>query len=190
MIQINILSVLWKRRFKVYKQRGVGLSWLMHDGTTVPWTSPCVSGIYKYEISYTVSGILWLKYCREIPCTGFSPVSDYETVIRPKMWSRKFRALRHTRELHYGVDYIDPLILHTLLIHAKIRAKLLKHFVPLYLRLCVLHGCNRLDGSGRRRTDTTDYDISPKIRGVSTHLRVCWYLVPHMLAPLSSLVRS
>ena len=57
-IQINILSVLWKRRFKVYKQRRVGLSWLMHDGTTVPWTSPCVSGIYKYEISYTVSGIL------------------------------------------------------------------------------------------------------------------------------------
>ena len=85
----------------------------MHDGTTVPWTSPCVSGINKYEISYTVSGILWLKYCREIPCTGFSLVSDYETVIRPKMWSRMFRALGHTRELHYGVDYIDPLIVHT-----------------------------------------------------------------------------
>ena len=42
----------------------------------------------------------------------------------------------------------------------------------------VLHcWCNRVDG---RRTDTSDYDISPKIRGVWTHLwatvwTCCWY---------------
>ena len=161
-----MVSLSQMKQLKVYKHRGVGLSWLMYDSTTMPNSTSLM-----YD-STTLS-------CFNVLCHGLhgrkggGQRNALEYCCTVEMWHRLH--CRNVTSLWNGVQYN-----YTPTVQAKhpvpSRYMVLLTFLKILCVLWIALHCiavTRWTGG----TDTSDYDISPKIRGLSTYLWFCcWYL--------------